>query len=97
MFGVGRLAAMFLTVMNESSLIDFVIDNNPNQCRLFMPGLRLPIVGCDSLLSPTYVKLCLLGLDPLAEKNVMDLHAAYTARGGVFKLIFPSSAVTLEL
>ncbi len=97
MFGAGRLTAMFLTVMNESGLIDFVIDNNPNQCRLFMPGSRLPIVCCDSLLSSTYVKLCLMGFNPLAEKNVMELHAAYTARGGVFKSIFSSSAVTLEL
>ncbi len=97
MFGAGRLTAMFLTVMNESGLIDFVIDNNPNQCRMFMPGSRLPIVGCDSLVSSTYVKLCLMGLNPLAEKNVMELHAAYTARGGVFKSIFSSSAVTLEL
>ena len=97
MFGAGRLAAMFLTVINESGLIDFVIDNKPNQGRLCMPGSWLPIVCCDSLLSSTYVKLCLLGLNPLAEKNVMDLHAAYTARGGVFKSILPSSAVTLEL
>ncbi len=53
MVGAGRLAAMFLTVMNESGLIDFVIDNHPNHCRLFMPGSRLPIVGCDSLVSST--------------------------------------------
>ncbi len=97
MFGAVRLAVMFLTVMNESGLIDFVIDNKPNQCRLCMPGSWLPIVCCDSLLSSTYGKLCLLGLNPLAEMNVMDLHAAYAARGGVFKSILPSSAVTLEL
>ncbi len=97
MFGAGRLAVMFLTVMNESGLIDFVIDNKPNQCRPCMPGSWLPIVCCDSLLSSTYVKLCLLGLNPLAENKVINRHAAFTARGGVFKSIFTSSAVALEL
>lgn len=97
MFGAGHLAATFLTVMNAPGLIDFVVDDNPNKRGLFMPGSRLPIVGSDVLLSSTDVKLCLLGLNPLSEKKVMDRQAAFTARGGVFKSIFPSSAVALEL
>ena len=97
MFGAGHLAATFLTVMNAPGLIDFVIDDNPNKCGLFMPGSRLPIVGSDALLSTANVKLCLLGLNPLAENKVINRHAAFTARGGVFKSIFTSSAVALEL
>ena len=83
--------------MNAPGLIDFVIDDNPNKCGLFMPGSRLPIVGSDALLSTANVKLCLLGLNPLAENKVINRHAAFTARGGVFKSIFTSSAVALEL
>ena len=97
MFGAGHLAATFHTVMNAPGLIDFVIDDNPNKCGLFMPGSRLPIVGSDALLSTANVKLCLLGLNPLAENKVINRHAAFTARGGVFKSIFTSSAVALEL
>ena len=97
MFGAGHLAATFLTVMNAPGVIDFVVDDNPNKRGLFMPGSRLPIVGSDVLLSSTDVKLCLLGLNPLSEYKVIDRQAAFTARGGVFKSIFPSSAVALQL
>lgn len=97
MFGAGHLAATFLTVMNVPGLIDFVVDDNPNKRGLLMPGSHLPIVGSDVLLSSADVTLCLLGLNPLSEKKVMERQAAFTARGGVFKSIFPSSAVALEL
>lgn len=97
MFGAGHLAVTFLTIMNAPGLIEFVVDDNPNKRGLFMPGSRLPIVGSDVLLSSPDIKLCLLGLNPLSEQKVMDRQAAFTARGGVFKSIFPSSAVALEL
>lgn len=97
MFGAGHLAVTFLTIMNAPGLIDFVVDDNPNKRGLYMPGSRLPIVGSDVLLSRTDVTLCLLGLNPLSERKVMDRQAAFTARGGVFKSIFPSSAVALPL
>lgn len=96
MFGAGHLAVTFLTIMNAPGLIEFVIDDNPNKRGLYMPGSRLPIVGSDVLLSTADIKLCLLGLNPLSEQKVMDRQAAFTARGGVFKSIFPSSAVALQ-
>lgn len=97
MFGAGHLAVTFLTIMNAPGLIEFVVDDNPNKRGLYMPGSRLPIVGSDVLLAETDIKLCLLGLNPLSEQKVMDRQAAFVERGGVFKSIFPSSAVALEL
>lgn len=97
MFGAGHLAATFLTVMNAPGLIDFVVDDNPNKRGLYMPGSRLPIVGSEALLAADDIKLCLLGLNPLAEKKVMERQKAFTDRGGVFKSIFPSSAAALAL
>jgi hypothetical protein len=97
MFGAGHLAVTFLTIMNAPGLIDFVVDDNPNKRGLFMPGSRLPIVGSDVLHASPDVTLCLLGLNPLSEQKVMDRQAAFTARGGVFKSVFPSSAVALEI
>ena len=97
MFGAGHLAVTFLSIMNAPGLIEFVADDNPNKCGLLMPGSRLPIVGSDVLLLSPEIKLCLLGLNPLSEQKVMDRQAAFTARGGEFKSIFPSSLVALEL
>jgi hypothetical protein len=96
MFGAGHLASTFLTIMNAPGLIDFVVDDNPNKRGLYMPGSRLPIVGSEALMT-TDVTLCLLGLNPLSENKVMDRQQAFTQRGGVFKSIFPSSAVALEI
>ena len=80
MFGAGHLAATFLKVMNAPGLIYFVIDDNPNKRGLFKPGSRMPLVGSPAPLDSTNVKLCLLGLNLLVEKEVMYRQAAFTAR-----------------
>ena len=96
MFGAGHLAVTFLNIMDAPGMIDFVVDDNPNKRGLYMPGSHVPIVGSDVLVASNDVKLCLLGLNPLSERKVMERQSAFTSRGGVFTSIFPASTVALK-
>ncbi len=96
LFGAGHLACTWLSVLGVADLIDCVIDDNPHKRGLYMPGSKLPIVGSSALLERG-LALCLLGLNPIGEQNVVDSHAEFAARGGIFASIFPASGRALQV
>jgi hypothetical protein len=89
-FGAGHLAAKFINLLGLESLVEYVVDDNPQKQALLMPGSRLPIRGSDIVLSGA-VDLCLLSLNPESEQKVRAKYASYLERGGQFSSIFALS------
>jgi len=90
LFGAGHFACAFLNYLDLGSQIEAVIDDNANKVGLFMPGARLPIMP-SSVLAAGEIGACLTCFAPEFEERVMAKHGAFTARGGVFRSIFPAS------
>ena len=96
LFGAGHLAATYINIFGLAPLIDFVADDNPHKRGLFMPGSALPIRGSAALIEED-IKLCLLGLSPQSEDNVVANNNRFVERGGSFASIFATSARSLRL
>lgn len=95
-FGAGHLAATYINIFGLAPLIEFVADDNPNKCGLFMPGSALPIRASVALLEEN-IKLCLLGLSPQSEDKVVANNHGFVERGGSFSSIFATSARALRV
>jgi hypothetical protein len=89
-FGAGHLSCMFINVMGIEDSISVVLDDNSHKMGLLMPGSQLPIVGSQFLLE-NLPSLCLLGINPLNEKKVIEKNKEYREKGGEFVSIFPHS------
>ncbi len=90
-FGAGHLTCIFINLFDLASLVDFVVDDNPNKRDLFMPGSRLPIRESSALMEER-IRLCLMCLSPESEEKVIRNNGAYTRGGGRFESVIPSSA-----
>jgi hypothetical protein len=90
-FGAGHLAAKFVNLYALGSMIDCVIDDNPNKQRLLMPRSRLAIHGSAELESRG-IDVCLLSLNPESEQKVLSKHQPFLERGGQFFSIFAMSS-----
>lgn len=93
-FGAGHLACCYINLFELQGTVDFVVDDNPNKRRLFMPGSRLPIYESSALLEQN-VKLCLLSLSPESEEKVIQKNQEYIQGGGKFASVIPSSRYAL--
>jgi len=90
LYGAGCRAATIVNLAGLAPCIETVFDDQPEKQNRYMPGSRLPIVGGDNLLESD-VDLCLLAVNAESESKVIDRHAAYRQRGGVFASILPPS------
>jgi hypothetical protein len=88
MFGAGHLSVAFLSLMELSDLICCVVDDNPNKKGKQMPIGGLNILGSEALQHGD-IKVCLLGLNPQNQPNVIDRHKKFVKEGGIFISIFP--------
>jgi len=95
LFGAGHLSVAFISIMGVEDLIEFVIDDNSHKNGMRMPVGRLEIL-CSDALYYRDVSLCLLGLNPHNQPNVIDKHYQFIERGGIFASIFPGSNLDLE-
>jgi hypothetical protein len=95
LFGAGHLSVAFISLMNVEDLIHFIIDDNPNKKGMKMPVGGLEIVGSDALYGQT-VGVCLLGLNPQNQPNVIKRHQKFLELGGSFASIFPGSDLDIE-
>lgn len=95
MLGAGHLTGAFLNLYGLADRVEFVADDNPNKCGLFMPGSRLPILPSSELVNRE-IDLCLMTVRPEIEAAVAERNAAFTARGGVLASVFPDSPFSLD-
>ena len=79
---------MFINLFNIGKYINFVIDDNTNKQKYFMPGSKLPIKKSSALINED-IKLCLMSLNPNVEKKVIKKNKSFLKKGGKFISIFP--------
>ncbi len=75
----------------DNSLVDYVVDSNPEKHNLFMSGIVLPVYPVEHLLNdqPDYVLMLVWNI----ADEVLNQQAEYRARGGQF--IIPIPDVTI--
>ncbi len=95
-FGAGHLTCVFVNLFNLASIVDFVVDDNPDKRDLFMPGSHLPIRESAALISEK-VRLCLMCLSPESEEKVIRNNSRFVQSGGRFESVIPSSARAMLL
>lgn len=89
-FGAAHMSSIFINLLDISSHIEFVTDDNWNKQGYLMPGSKLPILSSGQLISRG-IKLCLLSLAPASEEKVLKMNQSYIDSGGKFLSIFPSN------
>ncbi|MBN2052414.1 sugar nucleotide-binding protein [Candidatus Woesearchaeota archaeon] len=93
--GAGHFSCGFINYLGLKDYIDIVIDDNPNKRGLYMPMSRTPILGSEEL--QRNIKLCLLGVNPRGEENVIARYKDFVTKGGMFYSIFANSRHALPL
>jgi len=96
LFGAAHMGCAFVNFLEVRDYINFVVDDNPHKCEMFMPGSWLPIRNSQSILDED-IKLCLLTLSPTSEKKVLENNQDFLAKGGQFTSIFPGSKLALSV
>ena len=94
LFGAGHRSSTYLNLLGLKDLVEFVVDDDPNKCGLFMPGSRLPIKGSAALTAEN-IKLCFLAVKSESEDKIIRVNQAYVDQGGVFSSIYPSSKLAI--
>ena len=89
-FGGGHLSCMFMNIMDCTSDIKCIVDDDPLKQNLYMPGTDIKILGSNSLYDEN-IKLCLMGVSPSSEKAIISNNKEFTSRGGIFTSIFPQN------
>ena len=82
--------------MKIEHLIEFVIDDNPYKHGMRFPISNLEIFDSRSLYNKK-VGLCLLGLNPQNQPQIIKKHNPFIENGGIFASIFPGSNIDLAL
>jgi len=95
-FGAGHLTASFINYYGLEQYISFVADDNQNKIGMYMPGSCLQIKPSLHLIKEN-VDLCLLGISPQIEDEVIERNRDFVEKGGVFASIFPSDKLALKV
>ena len=90
LFGAGHHSVAFLSIMNISDLVRFVIDDNENKKNMWLPIENMQIKGSDSLYTEN-IGVCLLSLSTENQLKVLKNNKRFCDNGGVFASIFPAS------
>jgi len=90
LFGAGHLAITFLAALDIGEYFDFVIDDDKNKNKLFLPVLNLPIYSSE-ILQMRNIKLCLLSLNPQNQEKILAKNQLFMSNGGIFASIFPGT------
>jgi SAM-dependent methyltransferase len=89
-YGAGCRACSLINYAEIAPYVDFVVDDQPEKQRLFMPGSRLPILPSDALVSEG-IDLCLLAVNAENEERVIARHDRFREGGGRFASLHPPS------
>jgi len=90
-FGGGHASVAFISILGLESLIDFIVDDNPNKISKQLPAGNIPIIHSKELYNQD-IKICLLGTNPQSHTKIIGMHKDYVSNGGVFASIFPGTA-----
>ena len=95
LFGAGHHSVAFLSIMNISDLVHFVIDDNEKKKGMWLPIENMQIKSSDSLYTEK-IGVCLLSLNPQNQHKVITNNKRFIDKGGIFSSIFPGSESYLE-
>ena len=90
LFGGGHSSCSFINHFDIGGMISSVVDDDTNKQGLYMPKSKTPIVE-SSILNEKIPTLCLLGINPAHEENIMTKFGDRTAGSCKFLSIFPLS------
>lgn len=90
-FGAGHQSTMFVNVLNISSSISFVLDDDVNKQGCFLPGTNIPIVPSSVLFSNLNINICLLAIHPRLEEVIQKKFNEFIKHGGKMYSIFHGS------
>jgi hypothetical protein len=90
LYGAGHLSVAFISIMQLSDIISFVIDDNLNKKEMIMPIGNIPIVNLKKLYEKN-IKICLLSLNPENHPRIINKNKDFIKKGGIFLSIFPGS------
>ena len=93
-FGASHLTIKFINFYELSELIEFIVDDSTDKQSFRVPGSRLPIKPSSALISEG-ISLCLLGVNPANEENIIDSHKNFIDSGGKFLSIFKVSNLSV--
>jgi len=88
LFGIGHQAVMFVNAFDLSEYVAAAVDDDPNKCGYFPPGLRVPVIPSQALLQDNRIQTCLLAVAPGIEHKIRDKLAPLAERGVQFHSIF---------
>jgi hypothetical protein len=90
-YGAAAKGAILLNAAGVAPLLDYVADRSPYKQGRYMPGVRLPIVSPEHLLSDPPDVVLLLTWNFAAE--ILEQQAEYRRRGGKFVIPVPQLRV----
>ena len=90
LYGAGHLSVAFISIIQLSDIISYVIDDNLNKKEMIMPIGNIRIVNSEKLYEKN-IKICLLGLNPENHSIIIRKNKDYIKKGGIFLSIFPGS------
>ena len=91
LYGAGARATNFINFCEIGSLLECIVDDQPEKQNKFLPGSRLPICGSENLNS-LGIDLCLLAVNAENEEKVISKHAKFLNNNGKFTSVFTPSS-----
>ena len=95
-YGAGARVFCLINFTRISSIIDVIVDDQPEKQNKFMPGGLIPIVSSESLYS-LGIDICLLGVNTENEDKVLARHTQWVKNGGKFWSVLPPSEKLLPV
>jgi len=90
LYGAGHLSVAFISIMQLSKMVSYVIDDNLNKKGMIMPVGNIPIISSKELIAKN-IKICLLSLNPMNHLKIIKKNKNFVKNGGIFLSIFPGS------
>lgn len=83
LLGAGHLGGAYIELYELGDLLEFVVDDDPDKQRVYMPGSGLPILGSSALLEEQ-IAVCLLCVSPEAAEQIEAKNQQFIQYGGRF-------------
>ena len=95
-YGAGARVFCLINFTGIFSMVDVIVDDQPEKQDKFMPGGLIPIVSSAALYS-LGIDICLLGVNTENEDKVLARHTEWVQNGGEFWSVLPPSEKLLPV